>query len=934
MYLVLDRPPRSRCTLKVRFALSLEPRRPDPDATLARVQEEEAQRSRGRLKIFLGMSAGVGKTFAMLEEAHRRRTEGQEVVIGLVETHRRPETDALLQGLELLPRKEIPYHGVTLQEFDLDAALARSPRLLIVAELAHTNAPGSRHSKRWQDVQELLHAGIDVFTALNVQHIESLNDIVGQITHVVVRETVPDSMIEMADEIEVVDLPPEDLLQRLKEGKVYLADQAAHAAERFFRKGNLIALRELALRFTAKQVEAQMESYRRQHGIKTAWLVSDRVLVAISPSPMAPTLVRAARRIATALKAEWYAVYVETPADAARPEGERARVLRSLRLAEELGAKVVTLQGESVVEEIIAYARNHNVSKIVAGKPIRARWLERFRGSLVDELIWQSGTIDVYIVTGEGEPERRHVRRAIRPTRRWPAYLAGVLVMALCTGIAAAMHAHFNRENLILVYLLGVIVVGTRIGRGPSMLAALLGVLAYDFFFVPPYRTFAVSDSQYILTFLIMLVVALVVSTLTDRVRQQARNARMREQRTAIAYSMSRELVGARGIADVLRIAAVHLGEAAGVPISILLPDASGHLVKRAGAESPLQAQELGVAQWVYDHSQMAGAESRTLPGAKGLYLPIVSSRGIVGVLGLHPERDNLPPPEQVLLLETLGNQIALAIEHTQLVDEANQARVLIETERLRNALLGSLSHDLRTPLAAIVGAATSLLEDTGDGAIGPEGRRELAEAIKEEADRLERLVSNLLDMTRIEAGAMLIKKDWVPIEEVIGAALARLAGRLGEHSIRMDIPANLPLVPLDPPLIEQVFYNLFENAVRYTPPATRIEVRATRADGELIVEVADRGPGLPAGTEQKVFEKFYRAGGPAPGGLGLGLAICKGIVEAHGGRIWAENRGGAVFRFALPLEGTPPKVEAEEPEATASAPHATGPQPVQPFEP
>ena len=808
-----------------------------------------------------------------------------------------------------------------MREFDLDAALARSPKLLIVDELAHTNAPGSRHPKRWQDVQELLAAGIDVFTALNVQHVESLNDIVGQITHVVVRETVPDSMLEMADEIEVVDLPPEDLLQRLKEGRVYFGDQAAQAAERFFRKGNLIALRELALRFTAKQVEAQMEVYRRQHGIKTAWLVSDRVLVALSPSPLAPTLVRAARRIATALKADWYAVYVETPADARRPEAVRTRVLRSLRLAEELGAKIVTLQGERVVDEIIAFARSHNVSKIVAGKPMHASWLERFRGSLVDELIARSGTIDIYIVTGEGEPESRHIRRAIRPTRKWPAYVAGILVMALCTGIAAAMHDHFNRENLILVYLLGVVLVGTWIGRGPSMLAALLGVLTYDFLFVPPTLTFAVSDSQYILTFLIMLVVALVVSTLTDRVRLQARNARMRERRTATAYSMSRELVSAREIPDILRIAAVHLGEAGGERISILLPDADGRLVRRVGEASPLDAREMGVAQWVYDHSQMAGAGSGTLPGARGLYLPMVSSRGIVGVLGLHPEGQNPPPPEQIYLLETLGNQIALALEHTRLVDESNQARVVIETERLRNALLGSLSHDLRTPLASIVGAATSLIEDGDDGAIGPKGRKELAEAIKEEADRLERLVSNLLDMTRIEANAILVRKEWVPIEEVIGAALARLAGRLRDHAIRIDVPADLPLVPLDPPLIEQVLYNLFENAVRYTPPGTAIEVRAVKEDPELIVEVADRGPGLPPGTEQKVFEKFYRVAGPAPGGLGLGLAICKGIVEAHGGRIWAENRGGAIFRFALPLEGTPPAVKPEPTDPAAGAP-------------
>lgn len=893
----------------------MESSRPDPDALLAQVQEEEARQTRGRLKVFLGMSAGVGKTFAMLQEAHERRAEGQEVVIGLVETHRRAETEALLAGLEEMPRKEIPYRGVVLKEFDVDAALRRAPKLLIVDELAHTNAPGSRHPKRWQDVQELLQAGIDVFTALNVQHIESLNDVVGQITHVAVRETVPDSMLELADEIEVVDLPPDELLQRLKEGKVYLADQAGQAADRFFRKGNLIALRELALRYTAKQVEAQMESYRRQHGIKTAWLVSDRVMVAVSPSPMAPTLVRAARRIATALKAEWYAVYVETPADARRSEADRARVLRSLRLAEELGAKIVTLHGEGVVDEILAFARTSNVSKIVAGKPIRGGWIERVRGSVVDDLIRKSGTIDVYIVTGEGEPERRAALGGIRPTRKWPAYLQGVLLMALCTVLTWLMRHHFARENLVLVYLLGVVVVATWIGRGPSILSALLAVLAYDYLFVPPVYTFAVSDGQYVLTFVIMLVVALVVSTLTDRIRSQVRSARLRERRTATLYSMSRELVTARGLPDILRIAGAHLREASGMPISLFLPTPDGRLVRRAGDEGAIDEREQGVVQWVYDHSQMAGAGSPTLPGARGLYLPMISSRGIVGVLGLHPDAGGLPPPEQVHLLETLGNQVALAIEHVRLVDEANQARVVIETERLRNALLGSLSHDLRTPLASIIGSATSLMDEEGSGSIGPKGRRELATAIKEEADCLERLVANLLDMTRIEAGAVLIRKDWVPIEEVIGSALARLAGRLGDHPVRMDLPSDLPLVPLDPLLIEQVLFNLFENAIRYTPPGTRIEVKASRIDKEMVVEIADKGPGLSPGTEQKVFEKFYRGSQAASGGLGLGLAICRGILEAHGGRIWAENRGGAVFRFALPLEGRPPVVETEEPE-------------------
>ncbi|MBU6428647.1 MAG: sensor histidine kinase KdpD, partial [Cyanobacteria bacterium REEB65] len=860
--------------------MAKEPPRPNPDALLERVREEEARRTRGRLKIFLGMAAGVGKTYAMLQEAHSQRADGHEVVVGLVETHGRPETDALLMGLEILPRKESEYRGVTLSEFDVDGALARAPKLLIVDELAHTNVPGSRHAKRWQDVQELLSAGIDVYTALNVQHIESLNDVVGQITHVTVRETVPDSILELADEIEVVDIPPDVLLQRLKDGKVYIPAQALSAAERFFRKGNLIALRELALRYVAKQVETQMETYRRQQGIQTAWLVSDRVLVAVSPSPMAPTLIRAARRVASAFRADWYAVYVETPAEARRPEGVRARVLRSLRLAEELGAKAVTLQGERVVDELLAFAKSHNVSKIVAGKPIRPRWQDRIYGSLVDDLVRRSGTMDVYIVTGEFDAEAVKPALPIQPKRKWPAYLQGVAIVGAATLLCWLCKGALAKENLLLVYLLGVVVVATLVGRGPAILASLLSVGLYDFLFVPPVFSFAVSDGEYMLTFAIVLIVALTLSTLTDRVRSQAEAARMRERRTATLNSMSRELVTARDTADVLRIAAQHLGEAAGMPVTIHMPGPQGHLVLKAGQEISLDAREEGVAQWAYDHSQMAGAGTQTLPGAHGVYLPLVSSRGIVGVLGLHAaSRQQIPPAEQMYLLETLGNQTALALEHMRLADEAHHARVVIESERLRNALLSSLSHDLRTPLASITGAATSLMDDT---AMSAHTRRELAESIQEEAHRLNRLVTNLLDMTRLESGAVFVKKEWVPLEEVIGSALARLAGRLQDHSIQVDLPASLPLVALDSLLIEQVFLNLLENAIRYTPPGTRIEVRANEADGEIVSEVADHGPGLPPGTEQRVFEKFFRAPGAQAGGIGLGLAICKGIVEAH----------------------------------------------------
>lgn len=886
-------------------------RRPDPDELLARVKEEETRQARGRLKIFFGASAGVGKTYAMLEAAREQRAQGVDVVVGWVETHGRADTEALLGGLEVLPRRPVDYRGTTLQELDLDAALARRPALILVDELAHTNAPGSRHAKRWQDVLELLDAGINVYTAMNVQHVESLNDVVARITGVVMRETVPDSIFDHTDEVELIDLPPDDLLQRLRDGKIYIPDQAREAIENFFRKGNLIALRELALRVTAQHVDAEMRHYMRDHAIHETWPVRERLLVCIGPSPSSIRLVRAAKRMAEGLGAEWIVAYVETPSQARLPQAARDRVAQTMRLAEQLGAETHTLTGPRMSDEILAFARARNVSKIVVGKPERPRWKRIAMGSIVDTLVQGSGEIDVYVISGDRDDSRPLPPRPWRRRTDWAPYGAAAAAVAIPTAIAWAMFAHFALSNLIMVYLLSVIIVATRYGRGPSLLASVLSVAAFDFFFVPPYFTFAVSDTQYLVTFAVMLVVALVISGLAVRIRAQAESARERERRMAALYAMSRELASTRGVRQLLEVAVRHIAEVFRTQVVVLLPQPDGRLApdESAVVQFPMDASELAVSQWVHEHGQVAGQGTDTLPGASALYLPLTGSRGTVGVLGLRPQDPRpLQAPEQLHQLEAFASQTALAIERARLAEEAEQAQVRAETERLRNSLLSSVSHDLRTPLASITGAASTLLEN--EARLDAGTRRDLLEALHEEADRLNRLVQNLLEMTRLESGALQLRTEWHSVEEVVGAALGRFGKALARRAVTTRVPADLPLVPMDDVLIEQVLINLVDNVLKYTPAESPIEVSAEDTGTAVLVEVADRGPGLPPGEERRIFEKFHRAEATRPvRGAGLGLAICRGIVRAHGGRIWAENRpeGGVAIRFTLPTKEAPP---------------------------
>ncbi|MDA8083907.1 MAG: sensor histidine kinase KdpD [Nitrospiraceae bacterium] len=893
----------------------MDDRRPSPDELLANLKVEEEREREGKLKIFFGAAPGVGKTYAMLEAAREKRSEGIDVVAGIVETHGRRETGVLAEGLEIIPRREIEYSGAVLREFDLDAALKRRPGLILVDELAHTNAPGCRHKKRWKDVFELLAAGINVYATLNVQHIESLNDVVAQITGVVVRETVPDLVLDRADELAIIDLPPEDLLQRLKEGKVYTGEMAERAQHNFFRKGNLLALREIALRRTAERVDEQMQTYRQVKGVREVWPAAERIMVCIGANPRSIRLIRAAKRMAASLHAEWMAVSIEAPAKVKPSESDLRQLADHMRLAESLGAETVTLSGHRASEEILNYARSRNVTKIIIGKATHPRWKDRIYGSFLDEIVRGSGDIDIYVITGDaGEPAHKISPRPASSRWKKQDWLIGIGSVMVCTGIAAVIAPYVTLVDLAMMYMLGIVVTASFAGKGPSLLATVLSVAAFDFFFVQPYFTFAVSDVRYLFTFVVMFVVALVISSLTLRVRQHAAAARQREKRTAALYNLSRELAHERGFDRLSSAAIRQIGEVFSSKAVVLVPGEKGILevpFMGLNAFAP-DRREASVAQWTFDHHQRAGLGTDTLPGSKALYLPLIASSKTVGVLGI------LPGPsvgtfdqDQIHALESFANQTALAIERAFLAEDAQRALVKAETESLRNTMLSSVSHDLRTPLAVITGAASTLLQK--DVVLDSFNRRELLQTIYEESDHLNQLIRNVLDMTRLESKAITVKKEWQSFEEIVGVVLDRLHDRLKDHPLTIDLSEKLPLIPFDPLLIEQVLMNLLDNALKYTPKGTPLALGASIQGDDVLVELSDRGPGIPEGAEEDIFEKFMR-GSSAGGGIGLGLTICRAIIGAHGGRIWAGNRdgGGAVFRFTLPVREEPPGMEKE----------------------
>jgi two-component system sensor histidine kinase KdpD len=882
-----------------------EENRPDPDALLAMVRREEEGKHRGRLRIFLGMAPGVGKTYAMLEAARLKMAEGLEIVAGIVETHGRQDTEALLFGMPMLPRKRIHYKSHDLEEFDLDAALSGRPALILVDELAHTNAPGSRHPKRWLDVEELLEHGLNVWTTLNVQHLESLNDIVAQITGVRVRETVPDAVLERAESVILVDLPPEDLRQRLDEGKVYLPRQAEWAGENFFRSGNLNALRELALRCTANRVNTEVLVYRQGHAIETTWPTTERILVCVGPSPSSATLVRAAKRLADGLQAPWHALYIQQ-----RPEGDlTTRALANLTLAQELGAQTHILTGMDVARLIVGFARQHNITRIVIGKPLRRNVMDIFRGSPVDRLVRLSEEIDVHVIKGQDERARTYATKSKTPRKTlWKDHAAAVGIVGVCTGASFAMYPYFELANLIMVYLVGVMAASVWLSRRASVLASALSVLAFDICFVPPRFSIAVTDVGYLVTFVVMFIVSLVLSGMASRIKAQADSAAQLERQASELSDLSRELATTRGAGNLVRAAREHISRVFDCKTFALMPGETGKLTTAFMAEDEdvLQDKELGVAQWVFDNGKPAGLSTQTLAESIALFLPLPGTKEILGVIGLTPDdagaRGALLLPDKQRLLDAFVHQTALALDVDRLEEKARATLLEAEREKLRAALLSTVTHDFKTPLAAIAGSAESLMV-LGESA-GPQLRKSLEENIIEETSRLERLVDNLLRIAALESGAVVPDIKQIPLEEVVGSVLARLEPLLSDHVVLLEIPEDLPPLPMDEVLMEQVFLNLLENAAKYTPAGTKVTLRATARGHDAVIEISDAGPGLPPGEPEKLFERFQRGDRKNTAGYGLGLAICKAVVKAHGGSITAQNNThtGARFTITLPL--------------------------------
>lgn len=885
--------------------------RPDPDTLLARLKEDDSQSTLGKLKIFLGYAAGVGKTYAMLEAAHQRKCEGIDVVVAYIETHHRKETDDLLEGLEVLPRTNILYRGMDLLEMNLDGIIARKPQLVLVDELAHTNAPGSRHPKRYQDVKELLDEGIDVYTTVNIQHLESMNDVIFQITGVHVRETVPDKVIDEAYEIELIDLPPDELLQRLKDGKVYIPDQVSRAIEKFFRKGNLTALREMSLRRAAERVDNQMRSYMESKSIPGPWPAQDRILVSLSSHPLGERLIRAGRRLADEINAEWFVLFVETPGHLHMPVVNKERMENNLKLAEELGAQVFRMTGQSVAEEIVQFCKTHNVTKIIAGKPIRPRWREIFQQSVIDEIIRKSGRVDVYVISDHDESLIKF------PPELWVAhsslgrYIASIGLVILATVIGQAIHSFFEPTNLVMIYLAIVVIAAVFLGRGPSMVASLLSVLAFDFFLVNPRLSFAVSDTQYLVTFFGLLLVGLIISNSASLLKEQVDALRKRDGQTQALNQFSRELTGAINLEQVLRIVVSNISKLFDRPVVVLLPEGERLKQKAASENFQLTDAEFALAEWSYKNGSPAGRGTNTLPVATLHVSPLITIRGTIGILGLKPNSvDDHLSPDQLILLSGFTNLTALAVEREKLAAESVQTETLRSAERLQTALLNSISHQFRTPLATITGVLTSLGDSEhnsrNENKLDHQTKMELIETATEQAGQLNRLVENLLNMTRLESGAVHIHSEISDLHELFGAVIEQMKPTLQKYLLDMEISPDLPNVFMDPVLTGQVLVNLLENACKYSPQHSKITISAKVVGEYVEVAVKDEGIGIPNDVLEKVFDKFYRVESAHKySGTGLGLSICKGIVEAQGGRIWIVNnpQKGITVIFSIHIQ-------------------------------
>jgi two-component system, OmpR family, sensor histidine kinase KdpD len=887
-------------------SLATNERRPSADAILATT----GQAGRGRLKIVLGAAPGVGKTYEMLNAARARQQESVDVVVGVVETHGRRETESLLEGLEIIPRLRIEYKGRILEEMDLNAVLARRPQLALVDELAHTNTPGSRHPKRYMDVEELIAAGIDVYTTLNVQHIESLNDVVARITRIRVRETVPDLVIDKADDLELIDLTPEDLIKRLKEGKVYVPHQAERAIRHYFAPGNLTALRELALRRTAQRVDEQMVRYMQAHAISGPWAAGERVLACIGEDAESTSVVRQAKRIADNLKAQWTAIHIETGRSLSMTQAARDRIAAALRLAEQLGGATVTLPGEDVAGAIVEYAQSNNFTYIIITKPPRPRWVELFRGSLSERLICRAGAMSVHVIGIEparsDAGDRRTAERA-GSNGSAPDYLGSLGLVAVALGLALLLRDTLGVTSVALTFLTAVLISAIFYGLWPALLAGLASVLAYNFFFLPPLYTLSITDPENAVALFFFAVTAVITSNLTARVRAQAISARQRARTTEELYQFSGKLAVAANLDDLLWAAVHQIALMLKVHVVILLPD-DGILVVRAGypPEDRLDDADLGAAKWCWERNRPAGRGSDTLPGARRLFLPMQTGRGALGVIGIDKEQPGpLLTPDQQRLLTALADQTALAIERVNLVEDIERARIAAETDRLRAALLTSISHDLRTPLASILGSVTSL--SASGQALDVATQQELLSTIRDEAERLNRFIGNLLDMTRLESGPLPLRTQRVDLGDIVGSVLRRAARVLANHKIDIRLQRDLPMLDLDEVLLEQVLFNLLDNAAKYAPAGSTVTISAVRHENTVRLQTIDEGPGIPVSDIPHIFDKFYRAGGGdrRRAGTGLGLAICKGFTDAMGGTISVANRTdhtGAIFTVTLPL--------------------------------
>jgi len=882
--------------------------RPSPEALLADAGPE----GHGRLKIFLGFAPGVGKTYEMLSQARQRKREGIDVAIGVVETHGRVETEMLTKGIESIPKRRMAYKGRMLPEMDIDAILQRLPKLVLIDELAHTNVEGSRHPKRYMDVEEILAAGIDVYSTLNVQHLESLNDVVARITHVRVGETVPDSLLDRANDVELVDLTPDDLIRRLHEGKVYLPDTAQRAAQNYFVPGNLTALREIALRRTAQRVDDQMVSYMRSHAIQGPWEASERVLVRVNERPGGVALVRYGRRLADRLHAAWTAIYVETPSAQQFSEVERDRVAEALRVAERLGGQAVTVPAASVADGILDYAHANNFTHIVTSTADRSWWAVLLRRSTTFEIIRRAGGVSVHVIPDQmmramrgkaSEPRLRH----LFPPFENRGYFESTLMVGAALLLGIVLKRYFGVTNIGLVFLTAILASAVLYGLWPALAASVLAVLCFNFFFMPPLYTFTVADPENVVALVTFAIVALIASNLTARVRAQAMVARERAAVTESLYQFSRKLAGVFALDDLLWATSFQIARMLKVRVVILLPS-EDNLAVRAGypPEDVLDESEVSAAKWVWEHATPAGRGADSLPGASRLYLPMRTGRGTVGVIGLDSDKLGwLLAPDQRRLFDALADQAALAIERVQLAEDIEQSRVAAETERLRAALLTSISHDLRTPLSVILGAASSL--QSQQTTLDPTAHRELVATIREEGERLNRFIANLLDMTRLESGAVTPRLDLIDVSDVIGSALRRAAHVLCHHKVGVTLVPDLPLLKLDPVLFEQVLFNLLDNAGKYAPVGSLVEVRAAALPGQVRLEIADEGSGIPPDDLDRIFDKFYRvqASDRKRAGTGLGLPISRGFVEVMGGTLTARNRtdrSGAVFTITLPI--------------------------------